>query len=175
MKKKSHLSWTWVLYFMFMGLSILDIRFGLLGFACMFSPLLFAFFGKKKKHCSTYCPRASFLKNFLGKVSLKHTLPKPLRSNGFRNILLGLMMGMFIFSLIRTGGDISKIAAVMFRMIVVSSVMSLLMGFFYKERSWCTVCPMGYAAKLMGDGVVPLGSKEDKNKQTKSAKESKAS
>ncbi|MDC7224395.1 MAG: hypothetical protein PQJ60_11695 [Spirochaetales bacterium] len=167
MKKKSHLSWTWVLFLLYLGLSLIDMRLGLLGFLCMFSPLLFAFFGKKKKHCNSYCPRASFLKNFMGRVSLKHTLPKPLRTNTFRWILLSVMMGMFVFSLIRTGGDPKKIAFVMFRMIAVSSVLSLLMGFFYKERSWCTVCPMGFSAKLIGNGVVPSkekGAEEEKKK-----------
>jgi hypothetical protein len=158
--KKSHLSWTWVLFLLYMVMSIIDVRLGILGFICMFSPILFALFGKKKKHCGSYCPRASFLKNFMGRVSLKHTLPKPLRSNTFRWILFSLMMGMFIFSLSRTGGDLTKIAQVMFRMIAVSSVISLTMGFFYKERSWCTVCPMGFTAKLIGNGIVHPAKKE---------------
>ncbi len=160
MKKRNILSWSWILFVLFMGLSLVDIRFGLLGFICMMSPVLFALAGKKKKHCSSLCPRASLLKNLLGRVSLKNTLPRPLRSDKFRWALFAFMMGMFAFSLSRSGGELDKIAFAMFRMIAVSSVISVLMGFFYKERSWCTVCPMGFSAKLIGNGIVPSRGKK---------------
>ena len=155
MKKHNILSWSWIFFILYMGLSLIDTRFGLLGFICMLSPLVLALAGKKKKHCNSFCPRASLLKNFLGRISLKNTLPRPLRSDKFRWALLAFMLGMFAFSLYRTGGDWNKIALVMFRMIAVSSAVSLLMGFFYKERSWCTVCPMGVSAKMIGKGLAP--------------------
>lgn len=166
MKKRNHQSWTWILFFLYMGLSIIDVRFGILGYLCMASPILFALFGKKKKHCSSYCPRASFLRNFLGKISLKNTLPKPLRTNIFRWILFSYMMGMFAFSLFQAWGDFTLIATAMLRMMVISSVMSVLMGFFYKERSWCAVCPMGFAAKLIGNGIVPPKNRSKELKKT---------
>lgn len=38
-KKKSHQNWSWIIMVSFILLSILDIRFGLLGVICMTMPM----------------------------------------------------------------------------------------------------------------------------------------
>ncbi len=79
-KRKSHMKWSWIIMISFIVLSILDIRFGFLGFLCITVPLYHAIRGRGKIHCSHYCPRGSLLGNFLKHISLDNNMPSYLRS-----------------------------------------------------------------------------------------------
>ena len=50
-----------------------------------------------------------------------------------------------------SGGQIDKIAFALFRFMFASFVVGVLMGVFFKPRSWCQVCPMGHATGLITD------------------------
>lgn len=148
-KKKSHMNWSWIIMVTFIILSILDIRFGLLGFVCMTAPLYHAVRGKGKIHCSHYCPRGSILGKFLKYISFDNNLPARFRGKMAKNIILGIMIAMFAISLLHSGFNINKIAFAVFRLMMVSLAVGAAMGFFFKPRSWCQVCPMGYATGLI--------------------------
>ncbi|WP_058485480.1 4Fe-4S binding protein [Defluviitalea phaphyphila] len=148
-KVRSHMSWTWILMVTFFILSILDIRFGILGFICMGTPLYLALRGKGKIHCAKYCPRGSFLGNFLKYVTIDNALPKKINTPKFRNGVLIFMLTVFGISLLNAGMNFNKIAMTMFRFMLVSSIVSILMGVFFKPRSWCQICPMGHATALI--------------------------
>ena len=64
MKRKSYLKWSWVFMIIFIGLSVLDIRFGCWGLSVTTVPFTkpFAVRGNTLFH---YCPRGSLLGNFL--------------------------------------------------------------------------------------------------------------
>lgn len=149
MKKDSHMKWSWILMITFLLLSILDFRFGLLGFLCMLAPLYQVFKGNGKKHCSHYCPRGSLLGKFMKPVSLNRTMPRWMLTKKFKNLLLTLMLSVFTLSMIHTSGDILKIAFSVFRFMTVSLIIGMLMGVFFKPRSWCAVCPMGHGSVLI--------------------------
>ncbi|MDU1443065.1 MAG: 4Fe-4S binding protein [Clostridium cochlearium] len=148
-RKKSHQKWSWIFLVSFITLSILDIRFGLLGFICMSLPMYQAIRGRGKIHCSHYCPRGSFLGNFLKHISLNNPLPKSMRSKTFKGILLTLMITMFTISLIHAGPDINKIGFAIFRFMTSSLILGVILGVIFKPRSWCQVCPMGYGTELI--------------------------
>lgn len=148
-KAKSHVKWSWIFMVLFITLSILDIRFGLLGFICMGTPMYHAIRGRGKIHCSHYCPRGSLLGNFLKNISLQNNLPKKLRVKTVKNILLILMMTMFTISLIHAGLNLTKIAFAIFRLMTASLALGIIMGVIFRPRSWCQVCPMGYATGLI--------------------------
>lgn len=149
MKQKSHLKWSWIFLVLFMGLSILDYRFGILGFVCMMLPIVHVFRGKGKVHCSHYCPRGSFLGKFLDKISLKNSLPAEFRSKKVKNSILTFMMVMLVFSLAKTNADPIAIGFVVFRFMLVSTLISIVMGMIYKPRAWCQVCPMGHTTAMI--------------------------
>lgn len=149
MNKKSHLSWSWILIVGFFGLSIINIWFGLFGFVCMGMPVYHALRGRGKIHCSKYCPRGSFLGKFLAKVSLNNTLPSFMRTKAFKNILLIFMLSMFSFSLIHSHFVPIKIAMALFRLMLASFIVGIVMGIFFKPRSWCQVCPMGHGTAII--------------------------
>ncbi|WZL72446.1 4Fe-4S binding protein [Clostridiaceae bacterium 35-E11] len=152
MSAKSHQSWSWMLMVLFITLSIVDIRFGLLGFVCIGTPIYHALKGRGKIHCSKYCPRGSILGKFLQNISLENNLPKGMRSKTVKHILLGLMMLMFSISLyhaFHAPNIVRAVAFGVFRLMMVSLALGVVMGVIFKPRSWCQVCPMGHATSLI--------------------------
>lgn len=163
-KAKSHMKWSWIFMVLFIVLSIVDIRFGVLGFICMTVPMYHAIRGRGKIHCSHYCPRGSLLGKFLKNISLQNNLPKNLRGKTVKNILLILMMTMFSISLIHAGLSFNRIAFAVFRLMTASLALGIVMGIVFKPRAWCQVCPMGYATGLIKKS---MDKKEIKNKEDK--------
>lgn len=149
MKIKSHMSWSWVIIVSFFVLGVLDIRFGILGLVCMGAPLYHALKGHGKKHCAYYCPRGSFLGKFLEHISLKRPLPKFMTTRAFKNALLVLMLSVFTFAVIHSGGDFRKLAMAFFRFMGMSFIVGILLGVLFKPRSWCVVCPMGHGTQII--------------------------
>lgn len=158
MKRKSHMEWSWIIMLSFIVLSILDIRFGLFGFACMTIPLIHAFKGHGKVHCSHYCPRGSLLGRFLQKFHLGLTPPDWLRTKTTKNVLLATMAIMLTLSINHAQGNLHHIAFAVFRLMMVSLVVGVLMGILFKPRTWCQVCPMGHATHLVQMNLVPKPS-----------------
>lgn len=150
-KVQSHQGWSWILLVMFLVLSILDIRFGFLGFICMGTPIYHAIRGRGKIHCSKYCPRGSLLGKFLQRLSFENEMPSFMKGKKTKNLLLGLMLLMFSISIYHAGFDIQAISFAIFRLMTVSLVLGVFMGIIYKPRSWCIVCPMGHATGLIRD------------------------
>lgn len=149
MRKKSYQKWSWIFMILFIGLSIIDIRFGLLGFICMGVPIYHALRGRGKIHCSHYCPRGSLLGNFLKNISLQNNLPKWIKIKTAKKVLLTWMMVMFTISLINAGPNINRIAFSIFRLMTASLAFGLIMGIIFRPRTWCQVCPMGYGTELI--------------------------
>lgn len=149
MRKKSYQKWSWIFMILFIGLSIIDIRFGLLGFICMTVPIYHALRGRGKIHCSHYCPRGSLLGNFLKNISLQNNLPKWVKIKTAKKVLLTWMMVMFTISLINAGSNINRIALAIFRIMTSSLALGVIMGIIFKPRTWCQVCPMGYGTELI--------------------------
>lgn len=143
--KKSHMEWAWIIIVSFFVLSIIDYRFGILGFICMGMPIFWALIGKGKRHCIKYCPRGSFLGKIVDKVSLGFKMPQWMKTDGFKDGLLVMMILLLSVSIYHSHGDFNKIAFSMFRFMGSSFIIGIIMGIFFKGRSWCVICPMGRA------------------------------
>jgi hypothetical protein len=148
-KRKSYQKWSWIFMVLFITLSIYDIRFGLLGFVCMGMPLFFVLRKQGKVHCSHYCPRGSLLQTFLSHISLQNNLPNKFKTKTVKNIILSFMLIMFGITMIKSGGDIRAIGFGLFRLMMSSLILGIILGIIYKPRSWCQVCPMGYGSGLI--------------------------
>ncbi|MBI9013295.1 MAG: 4Fe-4S binding protein [Clostridiales bacterium] len=149
MKKHSHMKWSWIFMILFLTLSVIDFRFGILGFICMGAPVYHAVRGRGKIHCSKFCPRGSLLGIFLKNISLNQKAPKFMFTRKFKNGLLILMLSVFSFAMYHAGGDPNKIAFAMFRFMSSSLIIGIIMGIVFKPRSWCGVCPMGHGTVLI--------------------------
>lgn len=130
---------TWGLMIIFFGLSIYDVRFGVLGFLCMGIAMGFAFSGSKE-YCKV-CPRSSLLTK-LKKISRDKVAPKWILKKWVKYFILTYMMVMVIFGLVTAEKTLIGIGSVMFRVLGVSSLVAVILGIFYKPNTWCTICPI---------------------------------
>jgi hypothetical protein len=163
---KSHMKWSYLVMLMFLTLGIIDIRFGILGFACMGAPVYHSVRGRGKIHCQKYCPRGSLLARALESISLKNKLPKFMASKKFKNGLLTAMLVLFTFSMYHAGLNFNRIAFAMFRFMSMSLLVGIITGVIFKPRSWCVVCPMGHAAGLIDTNFVNKKPKVSKDVYT---------
>ncbi|WZL80903.1 4Fe-4S binding protein [Vallitaleaceae bacterium 9-2] len=148
-RKKSQQHWTWIIIITFFVLGILDTRFGILGIVCMGVPIIHALKGDGKIHCSKYCPRGSFLGKFLDKISMHKQLPGYMRTKKAKHVLLIIMLTMLSIAMYHTGFVFEKMAFAFLRFMGMSFAVGIIMGVFFKPRSWCVVCPMGHASGLI--------------------------
>jgi len=112
-------------------------------------PLFFVLRKQGKVHCSHYCPRGSLLQNFLSHISLQNNLPNKFKTKTVKNIILSFMLIMFGITMIKSGGNIRAIGFGLFRLMMSSLALGIILGIIYKPRSWCQVCPMGYGSGLI--------------------------
>ncbi len=139
----------WIIIISFFALSIVNVWFGLFGIVCMGLPIFQALRGKGKIHCKSHCPRGSFLSKIVSKISLRNSMPKFILTKKFRNAVLITMAIMLSVSMFHSGGDPKKIAFALFRLMGISFIIGIVMFVFYKPKSWCAICPMGYATTLI--------------------------
>jgi len=98
---------------------------------------------KPRSFCSRVCPRGKALGFIMRKPSRRKALPTFVLSAGFRRLLCGSTMFCVIGSLVRTGGNVHSVGIVFWGLCALSLSAGLVMGFFFKPRAWCAVCPMG--------------------------------
>lgn len=98
---------------------------------------------KPRSFCSGVCPRGKALGFVMNRNSRRKALPPIVLSVKFRRLLCGSSMFLIIASLVRSGGNIRQIGTVFWLLCVTTLSTGLIMGFFFKPRSWCAICPMG--------------------------------
>ena len=143
--KKKLVEYSWIFMLIFFAVTIYDYRFGVLAIICMVTPIYFALIGQGKKGCTTYCPRGSFL-NILRGVSFRKDAPKWLFSSLSKIIVFSVIMVVFILGTVQAWGDLNAVGFVFLRMLIISTLIAVLLGIFYKDRTWCAICPMGSVA-----------------------------
>ncbi len=98
---------------------------------------------KPRSFCSTLCPRGKALGFIMRGNKRRRALPKLLLSIQFRRLLCGAMMFCVIGNLARSGGTLPAVGLVFWVLCVLSLSAGLILGFFFKPRAWCAICPMG--------------------------------
>jgi ferredoxin-type protein NapH len=137
--------WSWTLLLTFLGLGVIFPRLGVVALICMLAPVVVAFFNGRA-WCGTYCPRGSFNDILLAKLSFKGKIPVLLRSSWFRLLFLVLLMSAFAIQLTLAWGKPVAIGQVFLRMIIITTLITLILGIIYQPRAWCQICPMGTLA-----------------------------
>ncbi|BBF43502.1 iron-sulfur-binding protein [Lachnospiraceae bacterium KM106-2] len=121
---------------------------------CMVAPILFSLFGKGRYWCGNYCPRGNFYEHVVSKISPNKKVPKFLKSLGFRIAMILLVFFNFGVGMYQNWGNLSGIGLVFYRIIVITSLVGIVLAFFYRPRTWCQFCPMGtiasYIARVRG-------------------------
>ena len=94
-------------------------------------------------YCGWLCPMGAFHERILSWVSLKRPIPSLFKSSWFRWLLFVSMMSLMGIRLVNAGGDIQATGSVFRFMWIVSTSIAIGLGFYFKPRIWCAICPMG--------------------------------
>ena len=137
--------WVWLLLITFCIIGLVYPVIGIVALVCMLSPAIIAF-TRGRMWCGNFCPRGSFNDNILAKISLKKKLPLFLKSSWFRNLFLIILMSAFAVQLTLAWGDLTKVGEVFVRMILITTLITIVLGIIYSHRAWCVICPMGTMA-----------------------------
>lgn len=106
--------------------------------------------GKRKKWCSSYCPRGSFLDLVMSRISPRKPAPKWLMSKNFKRGVLALFIILFSAQLYQAGligswpqDGLMKLGTVFARMCILSSAVAIPLALWKNQRTWCSICPVG--------------------------------
>lgn len=107
-------------------------------------------FFKGRKWCDWYCPRGSFYDSLVGLASPQKTIPGLFRNIYFRSGILLVLMAIMAVNIISLWPDARKIGMFFVVMLTVTSVLGIILGLIWQQRSWCMVCPIGTIINLTG-------------------------
>lgn len=144
-------NWAWLMLIIYCVVGIFYPLIGITALICMLAPSIVAVF-KGRMWCGNFCPRGSFNDKILSKISLRNKVPKFLKSTWFRLIFFILLMSAFAIQIAFAWGNLYRVAVVFVRMIIITTLITIILGFLYNQRTWCMICPMGtmahYVTKL---------------------------
>ena len=115
---------------------------------CMIAPIIVSIF-RGRFWCGNLCPRGNFYDNVMSSFNRKKSVPKFLKSIYFRVFVVLFMFIMFSLGIKNNWGNPTGIGMVFYRMIVITTLLGIVLSFFYNNRTWCHFCPMGSIAALI--------------------------
>ncbi len=133
-------------FYPWVGLSIL---------ACMIAGMVIAI-KKGRKWCDWWCPRGSFLDYYVSRFSKQKPLPKWFYDYRFRLTFITLLFSFLTFNIYKAWPSFAGIGFAFVRTITLTTILSLILAYFFRARSWCVVCPVGTFSSLIGAGKMPL-------------------
>ncbi len=140
--------YAYLILFIFLLLSLLDYRVGVLAVICMLAPIVVSF-RRGRFWCGNLCPRGSFYDHVLAKFSRKKKVPSFLKTTAFRVFVVLFMFSLFGLGIAKNWGDLAGIGLFFFRMIILTTLLGIGLAFIYNHRAWCCFCPMGSIAAFI--------------------------
>lgn len=140
--------WSYLILIAFLIIGFFDFRIGLIALICMVAPIVVSV-SRGRFWCGNLCPRGNFYDNLVYKFSNKNKVPKLLKSVYFRATVTGIMLTVFTTGMIKNWGDLYGMGFVVYRLVVVTSIVGLILAPIYNERAWCNFCPMGSLSALV--------------------------
>jgi ferredoxin-type protein NapH len=144
----------WILLF-FLVAGLIYPVIGILAIICMIAPVIMAPY-KGRYWCGNFCPRGSFYDNVIAKISPKKPIPAIFRSTGFRVFMVMFIMVVFGVQMYYAWGDLSAMGAVFVRIILITTIVGIVLGVIYHQRTWCSFCPMGTLASWFSAKPKPM-------------------
>lgn len=128
---------------------------GLMVPAVMATGLIVGLF-RGRYSCGNICPRGSFLDSWLSLISGNRSVPAWMKGTRFRALVVVGLMGFLGWRLSLDIGNLEHWAEVFWQMCFLTTLVAVTMGIAYRERGWCTVCPMGSFQALESRGRYAL-------------------
>lgn len=142
---QSYMFWVFIL---FLSVGVFYPAIGLIAIICMLAPVLVAIW-RGRWWCGNMCPRGSFFDHVLNRISGRKRTPAVFRTAYFRGFMVAFIMLMFGTQMYYAWGNISAMGMVFLILIGVTTLVGVLLSFFFNARTWCNFCPMGTLAMLM--------------------------
>lgn len=101
------------------------------------------FLNKGRFICGNFCPRGAFYDQWVSKLSLNKKIPLFIKKTAFRWATFVFIFSFFSFQLIRINLTWESLGHLFWVMCTVTSVLGVILGVFFKHRSWCALCPVG--------------------------------
>ncbi len=107
-------------------------------------------FTKGRHYCGWICSMGAFHDLVLSHYSLNNKIPHVLKTSWFRWLIFVLMMGLMVSRFLMSGGDPVAIAGVFVMMWTLSTFLAVGLGFLFRPRTWCNICPMALVQGFLG-------------------------
>ncbi|WP_432664011.1 4Fe-4S binding protein [Wukongibacter baidiensis] len=118
----------------------------ILAVICMLGPIVLASLGHGRLWCKNICPRGNLYDNVICKFGEKKTNPRCIKSIIFRIVIIVFVFTMFGIGIRKHWGDLEAMGGVFHRMIIGTTVIGIVLSFFFNHRTWCCLCPIGSIA-----------------------------
>ncbi|GAB6098245.1 4Fe-4S binding protein [Halanaerocella petrolearia] len=141
--------WIWLLIVTFLVVGWQYPIIGTAALICMLAPVIVATWKDGRVWCGALCPRGSFNDNLLAKISRSAKIPKLFKTGYFRISFFIFLVYNFVVGIINAQGDLVKIGFVFYKIIFITTVITVLLGIIFHERTWCSFCPMGSLSALV--------------------------
>lgn len=149
--------WAWTVLVVFCIVGVFYPFIGIVAIVCMLAPVVVSIF-KGRYWCGNFCPRGSFNDILLSKISKGMKVPAILKEKWFKLLFLVLLMSGFGIQIYFSWGSIINVGSVFVRMIIITTLLSIILGTLFNHRTWCTICPMGTMANYVSS-ISKIGKK----------------
>ena len=142
----------WVLLLVMLAVVALGWRYPYLGFVVpvvMVTGMLGGLFAGRWV-CGNLCPRGSFFDRILARLSVRRSVPSFLKSMPLRWVVFAAMMTVMISQALRDVGNPRHWGHVFWLMCTATTLLAVVLGLWFRERAWCTFCPVGTVARALG-------------------------
>ena len=118
-------------------------------FVCMIAGLGISI-KQSRKWCDWFCPRGSFLDIFIEPISPQKKLPAWFYSYKFRIAFIACLFGFLGFNIYLAWPSFSAIGFAFVKTLMITTVISIVLGVFFRARAWCVLCPVGTFSGMIG-------------------------
>lgn len=128
---------------------------GFLLFGCMVGAISVSFF-RGRNWCDWMCPRGSFLDRALGPISRNIKIPLFFKHEAVRTFMVILILTVIGVQFYLSWGDLQAMGLALVRVLTITTVVAILLGWGIHPRTWCHICPMGTIAHWIARSQKPL-------------------
>ena len=136
----------------FIGLVIAGWFYSLIGYfipLCMVAGVGVAAF-RGRTWCNWMCPRGSFADTYMKAISPGKNMPRVLRQVPVRLGVIAFLMTMLAFQIMRLWPDGYAIGRFFIILLTITTVVGIFLAFFFHQRAWCSICPIGSLSSWVG-------------------------
>lgn len=112
--------------------------------------------------CGNVCPRGAFFDRVIAQISFKRGIPEIFRNTYLRIALFVLLIGLLGYRISRNPTEIEHWGRVFWLMCTLTTIVGIVLGIIFHQRSWCVFCPVGSLQNWVGGNRYQLRIDKEK-------------